>query len=61
MKVRPPGWLVWLGPPMAGVGAGLTGALIQGGFWPALAGALVLGFVPMGVYRLWKWAYERNN
>lgn len=60
MKRPPPGWLPWLGPPLAGIGAGLTGALLHSGFWPALAGALVLGAVPTIVYRLWKRAYDRN-
>lgn len=45
---------------MAGIGAGLTAAWIKGGFWPALAGALVLGFLPMVIHRLWKWAHERD-
>jgi hypothetical protein len=60
MKGPPPGWLPWLGPPLAGIGAGLTGALLHAGFWPALAGALVLGSVPTIVYRLWKRAHDRN-
>lgn len=61
MKGPPPGWLPWLGPPLAGIGAGLTGAWIEGGFWRALVGALVLGSVPMIVHRLWKSSYERDG
>lgn len=56
----PPAWLPWLGPPLAGIAAGLAGRyLLGGGFWPSLIAALVIGFTPIIVYRLWKRAHHR--
>jgi hypothetical protein len=56
---KPPSWLPFLGPPLAGVGAGLAGSVLGFGFWGALIAALVAGFIPIAAYRLWKWRYER--
>ena len=56
----PPG-LRWLGPPLAGVGAGLAGQLLGADFWGSLIAALVVGFVPIIVYRLWKWRHHRRG
>ena len=54
MRMRPPAWLPYLGPPLAGLGAGLVGAWLGGGFWIALTVALVVGFAPIVAYRVWK-------
>jgi predicted lipid-binding transport protein (Tim44 family) len=58
---KPPSWLPWLGPPLAGVGAGLAGQLLGADFWGSLIAALVVGFVPIIVYRLWKWRHHRRG
>jgi len=57
---RPPAWLPYLGPPLAGIGAGLAS---QRGadFWGCLLAALVVGFLPIIVYRLWKWRHHRGG
>ncbi|PZO05215.1 MAG: hypothetical protein DCF29_08550 [Alphaproteobacteria bacterium] len=61
MRMRPPAWLPWLGPPLAGLGAGAVGVWLKAGFWPALAAALVVGFAPIVGYRLWKWWDQRRG
>jgi hypothetical protein len=60
MKIKPPPWLPYLGPPLAGLGAGLIGGMwLQAGFWPSLAIALVFGFAPIIGYRIWKRLHHR--
>lgn len=61
MRMRPPAWLPWLGPPLAGLGAGLAGIWLQVGFWGALAAALVVGFAPIVGYGVWKWLNQRRG
>lgn len=59
---KPPHWLPWLGPPLAGVAAGLAGRYwLHGGFWPPLLIALAVGFLPIVVYRLWKRRHHRSD
>ncbi|GLK47452.1 hypothetical protein GCM10017620_04250 [Brevundimonas intermedia] len=60
MRMRPPTWLPYLGPPLAGVGAGVVGAWLGGGFWVSLIAALVVGFAPIVAYRLWKRLHHRG-
>ncbi|MFN7620657.1 MAG: hypothetical protein ACK5RN_11135 [bacterium] len=57
---RPPSWLPYLGPGMAGIGAGLAS---QRGadFWGCLLVALVVGFLPIIVYRVWVWRVRRRG
>lgn len=60
MKMRPPHWLPWLGPPLAGLGAGVVGTQLGGGFWISLLAALVCGFAPILCYRVWKRLHHRR-
>jgi predicted lipid-binding transport protein (Tim44 family) len=58
---KPPSWLPWLGPVMAGIGAGLAGTLLGADFWGSLFAALVVGFLPIIVYRVWVWRVRRRG
>ena len=58
---RPPSWLPYLGPPLAGVGAALAGRWLGADFWGSLLAALVVGFLPIIAYRLWKWRHHRKG
>lgn len=61
MKLKPPMWLPYLGPPLAGLGAGLIGGRwLNAGFWPSLAIALICGFAPIVIYRVWKRLHHRR-
>ena len=51
----PPSWLPWLGPPLAGLAAaGVVRLWPEAGFWPALAAALIVGFLPILAHRVWR-------
>ena len=56
---KPPTWLPFLGPPLAGVAAGIGGRYIEG-FLPLIALAVVVGFSPIIAYHLWKRAHHRS-
>ena len=58
---KPPSWLPWLGPGMAGIGAGLAGTLLGADFWGSLLAALVCGFAPIVGYRVWVWRVRRRG
>ena len=58
---KPPSWLPYLGPGMAGIGAGLAGTLLGADFWGCLLVALVVGFLPIIVYRVWVWRVRRRG
>jgi len=59
---KPPAWLPWLGPPLAGAAAGLASRYwLNGGFWGSLLIALVVGFAPIVAYRLWKHRHHRRG
>ncbi len=60
MRMRPPTWLPYLGPPLAGLGAGIVGAWLGGGFWISLFAALIVGFAPIVAYRVWKRLHHRG-
>lgn len=60
----PPRWIEFLGPPMGGLAAGLSGAKLEDfGFYQALnfwqgTGVILLialpfAFLPIAIYRLW--------
>lgn|GEM_PF-167415 len=65
MKVSfasPPSWLPWLGPPFAGWAAAGVGRLWpEAGFWTALLAALIFGFLPIIVHRVWRARGQRND
>jgi hypothetical protein len=46
---------------MAGIGAGLAGTLLGADFWGCLLVALVVGFLPIIVYRVWVWRARRRG
>jgi hypothetical protein len=46
---------------MAGIGAGLAGTLLGADFWGCLLVALVVGFLPIIVYRVWVWRVRRRG
>lgn len=56
---KPPTWLPFLGPLLAGLTAGLAGRYIEG-FLPLIALAVVVGFSPIIAYHLWKRAHHRS-
>ena len=61
MKMRPPHWLPWLGPAFAGLAAGMTAnRWPEGGFWGILLIALIFGFAPIVIYRVWKRLHHRR-
>lgn len=55
MEFRPPHWLPWLGPLLAGGAGALAGEYwLGGGFWMVLIAALVCGFAPILACRVWR-------
>ena len=61
MQMRPPSWLPWLGPALAGLAAGAVGTWLNGGFWLCLFAALIIGFAPVVAYRIWQWRWRRKG
>ena len=56
MKLKPPSWLPFLGPVLAAVAGALAGRLwLDGSFWTVLIAGIVCGFLPIIIYRVWKW------
>ena len=55
---KPPSWLPYLGPVLAGLTAGLAGPHVPSLFLLVLLAAAV-GFVPIVGYHLWKRAWYR--
>lgn len=58
---EPPSWLPFLGPPLAGLAAGLGGRWLELDFRGALIAALVVGFLPIIAYRVWKWRHQKGG
>ena len=46
---------------MAALVGGLIGVWLGAGFWPVLAGALIGGFTPIVIYRVWKRSHHKRE
>ncbi len=57
--MRPPSWLPFLGPPVAGVTAGVLGRS-EPNVWLLILVATAVGFLPIIGYRLWKRWHHRQ-
>ncbi|CAN5400341.1 hypothetical protein BH10PSE2_BH10PSE2_13600 [soil metagenome] len=58
---KPPPWLPFLGPVVAAVAGALAGVYwLGGGFWTVFVTGIACGFVPIAVYRVWKWWRHRR-
>ena len=61
MKLKPPSWLPFLGPVLAAVAGALAGNLwMEGSFWAVLVAGTICGFLPIIIYRVWKWSHHRR-
>jgi len=59
---KPPRWLLWLGPPMAGFSAGFSnGKLDNPSVWVLFAIVLIFGFIPGLIYLIWKTASKDRD
>lgn len=59
---RPPDWLPWLGPIVAGLTAGMVvNVWPMAGFVQIVLAAVVAGLVPTIGHFVWKRAWERRD
>lgn len=62
MMGKPPKWLLWLGPPMAGFSAGFSNAKLEdASFWVLFGLALAFGLIPSLIYLIWQSASKKNR
>lgn len=58
---KPPSWLPFLGPVVAAVAGALAGVYwLDGSFWTVFVTGVACGFVPILIYRVWKWWRHRH-
>lgn len=59
---KPPRWLLGLGPLMAGLSAGISGARLDNpSVWVLIGIGLIFGFIPGLIYLIWKTASKDRD